>query len=249
MALPNLSKYLLDDEFDLGQRLAIARVLGQIHRQEVVDLLLGQLGRSVPLLDVALIKSLSKLRNAGLSFDRSEVERHFDKALELYFNVLQLQVVYAGDDGGAELHLLRRVLGEKRQETLEGLFRLLGLLYDPDDMYRAYLGLVSKGASQRASALEFLDNVLERAVKERLLPLLDYASVEAAVAQERSLYKRQLNNRFEALGYLLQAHDDWVRACAAFSTGRDALVLLEPLLGDPRAMVREAAVLALARAH
>jgi ATP:ADP antiporter, AAA family len=249
VALPNLSKYLLDDEFDLGQRLAIARVLGQIHRQEVVDLLLGQLGRSVPLLDVALIKSLSKLRNAGLSFDRSEVERHFDKALELYFNVLQLQVVYAGDDGGAELHLLRRVLGEKRQETLEGLFRLLGLLYDPDDMYRAYLGLVSKGASQRASALEFLDNVLERAVKERLLPLLDYASVEAAVAQERSLYKRQLNNRFEALGYLLQAHDDWVRACAAFSTGRDALVLLEPLLGDPRAMVREAAVLALARAH
>ncbi len=249
MALPHLSEDLLDDQLDLGLRLAIARVLGGIHRQDVVDLLLGQLGRGAPTLDFALIKSLSKLRNAGLNFVRGEVEVHFDQAMELYFNVLQLQVVYAGDDEETEVRLLRRVLEEKRQETLERLFRLLGLLYDPDDMYRAYLGMVSRDASQRASALEFIDNVLERAIKERLLPLLDYTSVEAAVEQERSLYKRQLNTRFNALEFLLSAHDDWVRACAAFSAGAEALSLLQPLLDDPRDIVREAAALALARRH
>jgi AAA family ATP:ADP antiporter len=233
----------------LPRRLAVARVLGDIHRQDVVDLLLGQLGRGGPMLDFPLIKSLSKLRSAGLSFARNEVETHLEKAMEAYFDALQVQVVYDNGDEGGKMRLLRRVLDEKRQEMLERIFRLLGLLYDPDDMYRAYLGLVSREASQRASALEFLDNVLERTTKERLIPLLDYISLEVAVKQGRSLFQRQIDSRRNALEFLLGERDDWLRACAAFSAGAEAPELLQPLLDDPREMVREAAAVALSGRH
>jgi len=249
VAIPSLSEGLLDENVDLPLRLAIARVLGDIHQQGVVDLLLGQLGLGVPALDFALIKSLSKLRSAGLSFARSDVENHLEKAMESYYDALQLQVVYADRDEGVEMRLLRRVLDEKRQETLERVFRLLGLLYDPDDMYRAYLGLVSRESGQRASALELLDNVLERTIKERLLPLLDYSSPEGAIAQGRSFFRRQLDSRVNALEFLLGARDDWLRTCAAFSAGAEAPELLRPLLDDPREMVREAAAAVLSRHH
>ncbi|MFT5086068.1 MAG: AAA family ATP:ADP antiporter [Planctomycetota bacterium] len=249
VAVPYLREDLLDEKVDLPRRLAVARVLGDIHRQDVVDLLLGQLGRGGPMLDFPLIKSLSKLRSAGLSFARNEVETHLEKAMEAYFDALQVQVVYDNGDEGGKMRLLRRVLDEKRQEMLERIFRLLGLLYDPDDMYRAYLGLVSREASQRASALEFLDNVLERTTKERLIPLLDYISLEVAVKQGRSLFQRQIDSRRNALEFLLGERDDWLRACAAFSAGAEAPELLQPLLDDPREMVREAAAVALSGRH
>jgi ATP:ADP antiporter, AAA family len=250
VAVPYLREDLLDEKVDLARRLAVARVLGRDTPPGRSRFALGTTRSGGAMLDLPLIKLLSKLRGAGLSFARNEVETHLEKAMEAYFDALQVQVVYGDGDEVAKMRLLRRVLDEKRQEMLERIFRLLGLLYDPDDMYRAYLGLVSREASQRASALEFIDNVLERTTKERLIPLLDYISLEVAVKQGRSLFQRQIDSRSNALEFLLGERDDWLRACAAFSAGAEAPETpAAAARRSPREMVREAAAVALSGRH
>ncbi len=249
VAVPPLRDCLLDGDEELAWRVAVARVLGEIHQQEVVDLLLERIGTGETQLDFALIKALSKLRSGGLHFARDEVNRHFAVAIEAYFNLLQLIAIYEEGGDGPKMRLLQRVLAEKRQQDLERIFRLLGLFYAPDDMYRAYLGLVGREQSQRASALEFLDNVLERDVKERLLPLLDYTSLQDLVLQERPHFARQLLTQTQALEFVLSERDDWLRACAVFSVGGEQKHLLPPLCQDSHALVREAALAVLARSH
>jgi len=61
----------------------------------------------------------------------------------------------------------------ERARVRERIFRLLGLIYPPEDIYRAFLGLNSSERDVRATAIEFLDNLLESGLKKRLLPVID----------------------------------------------------------------------------
>ena len=47
--------------------------------------------------------------------------------------------------GSTEHQLLRRALREKIQQYVKRVFRLLGLMYPPKDLYNAYLGYVLDG--------------------------------------------------------------------------------------------------------
>ncbi|MBT4500661.1 MAG: HEAT repeat domain-containing protein, partial [Gemmatimonadetes bacterium] len=99
-------------------------------------------------------------------------------------------------------------------------------------------------ARLRASALEFLDNVLQRRVKEQLLPLLDPPTAESALAHGEELFGHRLQERERALEWLLGNRDSWLRACAAYSAieigSEEQIELVRRAADDPNRMVREA---------
>lgn len=249
-ALDRLGALLLDEGLDLSRRYHLARAIGEIPVQESVELLLARLGDADPALHYPLVKSLSKLRsrNPQLRFDPARIDRLVEEALAAYCENLQF-LVLCRNAGGS---LLEQALREKQEQHLKRLFRLLGLRYPAGDMYRAYLGLVHRQPGTRASALEFLENVLERGFRERLMPLLEPGPEERVIAHGQRLFGNRLESRAAALDRLLGGGDAWLRACAVHSllgeNSPQALARARRLREDPHPAVREAAALVLRQA-
>jgi len=246
-ALGSLEACLRDARQDAVIRQGVTRVLSDVFQQGSVDLLLNTLGQVEPQLEYLLIKSLSRLRTSGadLKFDSRRVRAALEREIEAYCEILQILQLFGDAGEGKAVRLLRKVLREKQEQTLERIFRLLGLQYPPRDMYHAYLGLVSSQPRVRASALEFLDNVLYRQVKERLLPLLDSVSPEAAIEHGEQLFGARLQSREQALARMLDSRDTWLRACAVYSVveseSAEQVELVRQARDDPHELVREAA--------
>ena len=250
-ALDPVAAIVRDAEAEYGSRVNGARIMGQVAEQKSVDLLLSMLDEVEPPLQFALIKSLSKLRSRsdGLEFDRGLIEQLLQRALRYYFDTLQAIHFYERRNGSHALQLLKRALKEKQDQNTERIFRLLGLQFDPQDMYFAYLGLVSGNRSTRASAIEFLDNLLDRHLKEQLIPLLDPASVDAAIEHGGRTLAAPMNGEQEVLAFLINNRDPWLRACSLFSTTEDSVSGQEELVrsarNDTNPVVRETAEMVL----
>ncbi len=246
-ALDPVAAIVRDAEAEYGSRVNGARVMGQVAEQKSVDLLLSMLDEVEPPLQFALIKSLSKLRSRGdgLEFDRGLIKQLLQRSLRYYFDLLQAIHVYEDRDGGHALQLLKRALKEKQDQNTERIFRLLGLQFDPQDMYFAYLGLVSGNRSTRASAIEFLDNLLDRHLKEQLIPLLDPVSVDAAIEHGGRTFAAPMNGEQEVLAFLINNRDPWLRACSLFSTTEGSVSGQEEFVqsarNDTNPVVRETA--------
>ncbi len=70
-------------------------------------------------------------------------------------------------------HIKERAITTEAQQSLERVFRLLGLLYPPADIYYAYHAITSGSMHMKANALEFLDNVLHPDIKRSLIPVIE----------------------------------------------------------------------------
>ena len=245
-----LEAHIADREAIAPSRSRAIRVMADIVDQETVDLLLERLSRADSSLQYPLLKSLSKLRNKSedLQFDLRLVDAELRKASQSFYETTQmLNIPELGGDEDRN-RLLMRALREKEEQTLERIFRLLGLSYPPKDMYNAYLGMVSGDRTTRASALEFLDNMLVRETKELLLPLLDQVSKEAVMAHGQRVFGETLANYEAALEQLLSGNDPWLRACAVYRLGGSADLAaradrVRSMAGDANAVVRETAAM------
>jgi len=68
--------------------------------------------------------------------------------------------------------LLTRALRERLDQRLERVFRLVALIYPPHDIYSVYYNCKVKPAL-RASAVEFLDNLLTADLQSTVVPCLE----------------------------------------------------------------------------
>ena len=252
-ALPVLTRHLADENGGPLLCRHIPRVLSQIHTQQSVDALLYQLGQAPPALRYHRIKALSKLRDRapGLVFDAHQVDAVRVQEIRSYYERLQIRHIFQGVRENSAVRLLKKALSEKQRQGLERIFRLLGLFYPPRDMYSAYLGMVSARKAVRASAVEFLDNVLDRERKDDLLPFLDPASPEAALQEGQAMFNRPFRTKEEALTFLIEGQDIWLRACAmncVDSADSPALVrLVTTCREDPNPLISETARMVLKR--
>jgi AAA family ATP:ADP antiporter len=249
--LEPLGRYLVDEHMELMVRGHIPRVLSSIVEQDSVDLLISSFAQVDPMLEYALIKALSKLRgqNPGLGFDEVWVDAVLQEEIKSCYAMLQALQVYQNADDTTAVQLLKKALREKQEQNVERTFRLLGLQYAPQDMYNAYLGFVSGQRATRASAIEFLDNVLRWKIKEQLIPLLDPLSPDSAIPQGEQLFGFSMSSRKEVLEYLLASRDAWLRTCAVYSVAEEnaaaQVELLREAQDDPHPVVRETAALVL----
>jgi ATP:ADP antiporter, AAA family len=230
------------DEHDLNLKRSIPRVLGEIGVQSAIDLLMRHLDAADPMVRANVARALSKLRIAQpkLVFDRKRVDAAVIVETKKYYHLAQMLEVIGTDDR-PPAKLLRRALVEKRQRVLERIFVLLGVRHRPQDMESAYQGFISGKPQVRAHALEYLDNVLERSLREKVLPLLDKNDNYEVVVEGRVRFGEKIDTRDGALAHLVQGDDAWLRACALYDLP-DALK--ELALGarqDPDPIARETA--------
>jgi AAA family ATP:ADP antiporter len=218
----------------------VVRVLSRVERQEAVDALLSLLPVGSRALRRSALLALSRLRSRarGLRFESDVLRKELHAEVRYHQQIRLARRSCAQGPGSAE-QLLRRALGEKRRESLELVFRLLGLVYSPGDMHNAFIAISSGHARARANAIEFLDNVLSPEDRRRVLPVLEGSEAPAASGGEATGHLRRL----------IEGRDAWLRACAVLTAASEPALVsnIEAALGDPDGVVREAAALSLAR--
>ena len=164
-----------------------------------------------------------------------------------YYEALAL--LQSVTDGGHGL--LRAALRERLDRDLEVIFRLLGLQYPQKDIFFAYSALRSTQADRRASAVEFLDNVLSKNLKSLIVPLLEESSPARLIEHASRQFGIRTPGRETALRSIMEQPDSWLRACAAHEIGRAGLSSLAHMCrkaaGDGDPVVRESAEWALRR--
>lgn len=160
----------------------VPAVLAGIRCQASADALLAAYAapETDQLLDYRTLKALNKLRSVapptgdgdGLAFEAATVRSALDRELAAARRYARATRALAGRDGGPACALLRRAVGEAWERRRESVFRCLGLLFPPDEVYRCYLAVVRGERRARASALEWLEESVGRGLFARLGPVL-----------------------------------------------------------------------------
>jgi ATP:ADP antiporter, AAA family len=190
-----------------------------------VDVLLSAIGHRDIALRTAVLRALNALRVVApeLRIDDGVMTAQFSSEAHYYFELnASLETLRRRNPSPrSATALLIRTCEARLSESLDRLFRLLGLRYPPKEMYTTYRAVSRPGSEEAAAAVEFLDNTLEPDLKRILLPLLD--APEYALDRGRELFGIQLPPVENVIQGLIASGDSWLRACA-----RAAAAELEP---------------------
>ncbi len=231
---PLLVARLRDEQENPAIRRNIPAVLARLPCQSTVDHILDFLlgAPANHLVRHRALKALSKLRarRPELEFHRGRVMRalghELDSARRFADAARTLDEVI---DPGPVLGLLGRALEEAWEGDRERVFRYLGLLYAPDEIYRAYLTLQNGSPATRANALEWLEETLGHASFVRLAPAIQAGSVEWWEPGPGSPTSLQ-----EVLPALVQADNTWLAVCATWATAELGTPWAREALEDAR---------------
>ncbi len=262
--VPTLSKVLANHLEDANIRRAVARVLGRLGTVEAVELITQHLEEPDEELRGRLYKALARtvkgrritLKDPGL------VRRALERELVRAWRTLHLAESLGLGDGPtietprvgqqATRALLASALNEKVVQIEGRLFLLLAVLYPDADMEQIAAGirdaLAADAARRRGNAVELLDNLLDRELKRRFLPLLEQLPRPEKLRQVAELYPPPGLDAKGALLELVRDEVPWVRACAVWCCGDDPALsdartpTLEQAASDGQAIVREIAL-------
>jgi AAA family ATP:ADP antiporter len=251
-AVPKLESWLASPLLGPAARRAIPRALSEVEDQRSVDALFRNLPADDPRLHYQGIKSLAHLRSRGpsLRFPRSDADRLLLLERSSLLELSRLSFEVASTPVAARSHrLLIQVLNERVEYTRERMFQLLGLLYRPQEIAGLWNRIASGPPSVKATALEYLANLLSRNHRVTLFP-----AIEQTTRIEEPRGAALGNGTFEeALRRLSASHDYWIAACAVTVAGElqvaGLIRELESLRDHPGSIVREAAVRALTLAQ
>jgi HEAT repeat protein len=225
-----LSDILLDQTTPMPIRRQIPRVLKSIPHQRAVDVLIAGLEDPDLSIRSTALKALNRLRETAdhLQFDNDYITEQILKEARHYYELSAAVAPFNGNSSGGHraVRLLAGTLEDRLKATLERLFRLLGLRYQPREIYSAYLAVSRKRHEESAAALEFLDNLLERDIKRILLPLFD--APDHLLERGRELFGVQQLTAEQAIRELIGSRDPWLTACAMAAAAELGLRNLAP---------------------
>lgn len=177
--LGNLRDYLVDETVPVDIRRRLSSVFVEVGTERAAQDLAGSLLRVDGALRYDILKALNKVkdRRAGLEVNRKAVEELLVQEIReayrllaaLHTGVSPATLVEARGDSTATPDQL----AQEHAAAIERIFRLLGLLFDQQEIYATYSGLRSPRKDLKANALELLDALLPGRIHKVLLPLVD----------------------------------------------------------------------------
>ncbi|MCX6628161.1 MAG: hypothetical protein NTW28_11105 [Candidatus Solibacter sp.] len=243
----SLGDILTDENAPVAVRRQIPRVLRLIHDQRSVDVLIASAGCADLSIRAAVVKALNRLRESapGLQFpahaiaERIQIQAAW--CLRLHAQLLPLR---PGVQPRSAAALLVRTLETRLRQSMEGLFRLLGLRYSPIEIYNTWLALESGQADRVSAAHDYLDGILERDIKRAVMPLLE--SRDRVASHARESFRALAGSPETAIAEMLRSADSWVVTCAIATA---AEMKLKSLAADIATASRHAGQETVAVAH
>ena len=242
-------------------RVSIPKVLALIGSQSSVNILITNLYQNDLRLRFEIIKALNKLkvRFPMLKFDERRIEegifaetKDYHRMITVLYTAGSYHSEKVGDSPNKSSNsiqkarnLLVRALEEKLDNNLERIFRLLGLKFQPDDIFNAYKGITSNMTDLRANAIEFLDNVLNSHFKKFIIPIVETSSINVMMDQVQELYGFGIPTETDCFKMLLEGNDNWLKVCSMYLIAEqkdlDCISNIERLQNNPDPIVKETA--------
>jgi hypothetical protein len=181
-----LTDYLADRTEDPEVRQAMPGILARIGTQEAADFLSLELAGAEGELAAEIIDALDRIRTdkPQVRFSGSTVRLRILKEVKSYCQDL---VRALEDQARGEKKEASSQQKKEQAESVWNIFRLLGLIYAHQDMVKAYQNLKTGTKDSVAYALELLDNVLEKDIRDAVFPVVEDIPVEERTRRCRSL--------------------------------------------------------------
>ena len=171
-AIGVLEKSLHDGSKGITLRMAVAEVLARIGTQKAVLVLTEELEHGTGELDAGIIDALDRVRseNAEILLSASAAKAKIFSLIKKYCQkFIDIQRQDPGEKNAGLRHHIDRYL----EAYLADIFKLLGLCYPQKDIRMVYQNIRTGTRNSVAIAVEWLDNVLKKDVKDVLLPIVE----------------------------------------------------------------------------
>lgn len=170
-----------------------------------------------------ILRGIGRIRanDPALPLDARLVDEAAQRTLEACFRLIHWRQVLeqgARDEPARRTpghELITTLLRDKEVHAVERLFRLLGLRFPREDVYRIYRGFQSPGPKIRASSRELLENLLRPPLQGAVLTLVDPAPGEDRLASAAPYYVPHALTYQELLGRMLEQASESLRCIAA----------------------------------
>ena len=106
----------------------------------------------------------------------------------------------------------------------------LTMKYVQEDVQNAYLGLLSPKEESRNKSIEFLDNLLTGNLKQKLLPIIEEATMDFSSEEAIQKIKHAIPSEMECFEQLLQVPDVNLRLAVIYLIGKQKDSRFKPLL-------------------
>ncbi len=187
-AVSTMGKFMGDSKKDLKKRKAVVEVLAHIPSKETVDILLNELEKRRSDLDPEIINSLDKIRseNPNIHFRTRIVKRKTFLLIKKYCRIfIELQELSPAKKNRE----IREKMRKELSISLINIFKLLGLYYPYVDIIKAYQNIKTGTKYSIAYAIELLDNILKKDIRDFVLPLIEEYSQPYKIKKFRQLLK------------------------------------------------------------
>ena len=261
-AVPLLVERLKDTNENQSLKITIPSILGRIYSDETTHVLSDNLLIGNRALRFEMIKSLNKLnaRFPEIETNTANVNKAIIEEIEYYYKlsaIISVEKRQTSETNNTEANntqiqarqLLVSSLKDKIENTLERIFRLLGLKYSSSDMYNTYLGIVSNNLKLRENAIELIDNILNHKLKLYVIPIVDMRESEQLISRAKLFFDIEFKDEEECISELLNGDDDWLKTCSIYLASTLNISKYEEkikdYLNDSHPVLRETAKLAL----
>ncbi len=211
-----LAFILSDKDEDIWVRRHIPSTLAGISSQKSVDALVAVLEDPDGFLRYKAVAALQTLRrgNDALTFPAPRIEALALAESRRYFTHLSLHHNLFDRGGLPDNSMVAQALKEKMDRALNRTYLLLGLLYPWRDIAAARWTLEHGDPRTRASASEYLDNVLTGQLRKRIMPALEDLPRDEKVRRGNVLLRTRPRDVEESLLQLINDDDEVVAAVA-----------------------------------
>jgi AAA family ATP:ADP antiporter len=183
-----LADYLGDTEENTELRKAVTSILAYIGTQDAADFLCWELAEDRGDMDSELIDALDRIRSEkpAVQFPEEAVKSKIFNEIKKHYQIL-IQLYESSSESKNESR--RKALERNLTFSQMNIFKLLGVVYPHEDIARAYQNIRAGTKNSIAYAVELLDNILHKEMRDVLLPIIEDISLEERVQRCQSLLK------------------------------------------------------------
>ncbi len=234
------------ENFEL--KVAVAKMLGDISSREVILMLMHNLNNKSDELRNALLESLKRIMTRteyNVLLDQATLRRYLFKEFYLYF-----QHLYYKDrlSDKTQLPYIADVIDTKLLSCFQRIFSILSIMYGQKLFDSIFFNIAQKNVSkeQRSSAVELIDNIVDKDIRRVLVPLIEATDEKEKLAQGFAAFKLKTADYHEILEIFLTDDNDWVRAVTLHLIAAEEVAEMAEKVNifmyDPSPLVRETAL-------
>lgn len=211
-----LAYFMRDPGEDIWVRRHVPSTLALVPSQRAMDVLVSALEDSDGFIRFKAVAAIERLRRTApdLTLDRTIIERQILQETTRAFGALTLHDNLFTRHQLDARSLLAQALAEKHQRALDRMFRLLGLLYSAGDINAVRVALGTNDSRLRSGAIEYLDNLLDSAIRRRVMILVEDMPASERVRKGNVVFKTRSRDVEDTLAQLIHDEDQVIAAAA-----------------------------------